>query len=82
MNKCTEPVFSSEVTIKLKNFGHMQQALVRELLAAKSLGICKITTSENGKSVFKSLDSMLESGKSTIKTDIILTNVGQKGTLY
>ncbi len=74
----TEPVFTSEVTIKLKNFGRMQQALVRELLAAKSLGICKITTSENGKPVFKSLASMLENGRSTIKTDIILTNVESK----
>ncbi len=81
--KChTEPVFTSEVTIKLRNFGTKQEALCRELLAAKSLGICKITTSENGRPVFRSLVSMLESGSDTITTDIILTNVGSKETLY
>ncbi len=77
--KCrTEPVFTSEVTIKLINFGRTQEALCRELLAAHSLGICKITTSENGKPVFKSLASMLDVGKDIIKTDIILSNVGPK----
>ncbi len=69
----TEPVFTSEVTIKLRNFGIRQRELVKELLRAKSLGICKITTLENGKLVFKSLASMLESGRDTILTDIILT---------
>ncbi len=79
MSKChIEPVFSSEVSIKLRNFGRMQEELVRELLAAKSLGICKISTSENGESVFKSLASMLRSGNDIIKTDIILTNLGTK----
>ncbi len=81
MKKCLiVPVFTSEVTIKLRNFGTKQEALCRELLAAKSLGICKITTSENGKPVFKSLVSMLESGNDIIKTDIILTNEGSKET--
>ncbi len=81
--KChTEPVFTSEVTIKLRNFGSKQQALVRELLQARSLGICKITTSENGKPVFKSLASMLRNGNDIIKTDIILTNEGSKETLF
>ncbi len=75
------PVFTSEVTIKLNNFGRMQEALCRELLAAKSLGICKITTSENGKPVFRSLAGMLRSGNGIIKTDIILTNVDSKETL-
>ncbi len=81
MSKCLiEPVFSSEVSFKLKNFGRMQEALVRELLAAKSLGICKISTSVNGKSNFKSLDSILLSGNDTMKIDIILTNTGTKET--
>jgi len=73
-----EQVFSSEVTIKLRNFGSKQEALCRELLEAQHLGICKITTSENGKLVFKSLDSMLESGNDIIKTDIILTKEDSK----
>ncbi len=81
MSKClTEQAFSSEVSIKLKNFGRMQEALVRELLAAKSLGICKICTSENGKPVFRSLVSMLQSGNDIIKTDITLTNTGTRET--
>ncbi len=78
MKACTEQVFTSEVTIKLKNFGRMQEALVRELLAAHSLGICKISTSENGRPVFKSLASMLRSGNDIIKTDITLTNEGSQ----
>ncbi len=81
MSKClTGQGFTSVVTIKLNNFGTKQEALCRELLAAKSLGICKITTSENGESVFKSLDSMLKGGKDIIRTDIILTNEGSKET--
>ncbi len=81
--KChTEQVFTDVTTIKLRNFGMAQQALCRELLAAKSLGICRITTSENGKPVFKSLASMLRSGRDSIKIDIILTNVDSKGTLF
>ncbi len=80
--KChTVPVFTSEVTISLRNFGTAQQALCRELLEAKQLGICKITTSKGQKPVFKSLASMLHNGKDIIKTDIILTNVGSKETL-
>jgi len=80
--KCrTELGFTEEVTIKLRNFGTAQEALCRELLAAKQLGICKITTSENGKPVFRSLDGMLRNGNNTIKIDIILTNVGSKEML-
>ncbi len=74
MSRChTEPVFSNVTTIKLRNFGILQEALVKELLEAKSLGICKITTSVNQKPVFRSLDSMLENGRDTMKIDIILT---------
>ncbi len=68
-----EPGFTNEVTIKLRNFGIMQQALARELLEAKPLGICKIITSPQGKQSFKNLDSILESGNVSMKIDIILT---------
>ncbi len=69
-----------QLTIRLRNFGTAQSALCRELLAAQQLGICKITTSVNGKPVFKSLDSMLENGSDFIRTDIILTKEGSKET--
>jgi len=69
----TEPGFTREVTIKLRNFGTAQQALARELLEAKPLGICRIITSTNQRRSFKSLDSMLRSGSVSMKIDIILT---------
>ena len=77
----TEQDFTRELTIRLRNFGTRQEALVRELLAAQSLGICKITTSVNGKPVFRSLDSMLANGRDIIKTDIILTREDSKEML-
>jgi len=67
------PGFTNEVTIKLNNFGTAQEALSRELLEAKPLGICKITTSGKARRSFKSLDSMLRSGNVSMKIDIILT---------
>ncbi len=69
----TEQAFTREVTIRLNNFGIMQQALAKELLEAKPLGICKIITSPEGRQSFKNLDSILESGNVTMKIDIILT---------
>ncbi len=81
MSKCILPVFTNVATVKLRNFSMAQQALCKELLEAKQLGICKITTSENGKPVFKSLDSMLQSGKDIISIDIILSREDQKETL-
>ena len=74
----TEPGFTKEVTIKLRNFGMEQQALSRELLEAKPLGICKIITSPEGKQSFKSLDSILKSGNVSMKIDIILTRKDQE----
>ncbi len=68
-----EPVFTKEVTIKLNNFGHMQEELSRALLEAKPLGICRITTSEKARSNSRSLDSILRDGNVTMKIDIILT---------
>ncbi len=73
MNCPTEQDFTSAVTIKLRNFGMAQQGLVKELLAAKPLGICKITTLPGGKRSFKSLDSIWLDGKDTMRIDIILT---------
>ncbi len=74
--------FTSVVTVKLRNFGMAQQALARELLEAKQLGICRITTSEGQKSVIKSLDLINENGPVSMKIDIILTKEGSKETLY
>ncbi len=77
--KChTEQVFTNEVTIKLRNFGLAQQELCRELLEAKHLGICKITTLANGTQSFKSLDSILKNSNVSMKTDIILTREKSK----
>ena len=74
MNECLiEQGFTNEVTIKLNNFGRMQEALSRALLEAKPLGICKIITSHEGRQSFKSLGSILKSGNVTMKIDIILT---------
>ncbi len=74
MREClTEPGFTSEVTIKLNNFGTKQLELSRALLEAKPLGICKIITSPEGRQSFKSLDSILRNGNVTMKIDIILT---------
>jgi len=83
MSEChTELGFTKEVTIKLRNFGTMQQELARELLEAKPLGICKITTSKEAKSSIKSLALIRENGPVTMKIDIILTNEGPKETLF
>ncbi len=78
MSCLTEQDFTKEVTIKLRNFGMKQQALARELLEAKHLGICKISTSTKEVSAFKSLALMLESGSVSMKIDIILTNSNTK----
>ncbi len=75
----TKPGFTNEVTYRLRNFGMQQQELVKELLGAKPLGICKITTSVNQKQSFKSLDSILRSGNVSMKIDIILTRNDPEG---
>ncbi len=80
MNKLclTEQDFTKEVMTKLKNFSLVQRELSRELLAAKHLGICKITTYVDPKCDFKSLAITYESGKSTTQTVTILTSEGLK----
>jgi len=82
MNDClTELGFTNEVTIKLNNFGMAQEALSRELLGAKPLGICKIITSGDQRRSFRSLGSILKSGNVSMKIDIILTKEKSKETL-
>ncbi len=82
MKEClTEPGFTREVTIKLRNFGIQQQALAKELLEAKPLGICKIITSRDQRLSFKSLDSILRSGNVSMKIDITLTKENPKEML-
>ncbi len=66
---------------KLNNFFMAHQALSRELSEAKPLGTCKITTSKGQKSSFRSLDSMLENGRNSIKTVTTHTNVAQREML-
>jgi len=77
----TEQGFTNEVTIKLRNFGRMQEELSRELLEAKPLGICKIITSHQAKQSFKSLGSILKNGNVTMKIDIILTKNESEDTI-
>ncbi len=74
MNNClTGLAFTREAIIKLRNFSIAQQELSRELVLAKPLGICKITTYVDQKFGFKNLDLTYENGKSTTRTVTILT---------
>ncbi len=70
----TEQDFTKEVMNKLRNFSIAQRELSQELLVAKPLGICKITTYVDPKFGFKSLALTYESGKSTTQTVTILTS--------
>ncbi len=82
MNRClTGPAFTREAITKLKDFSMAQQALVKELLLAKPLGICKITTYVDPKLDFKNLAITYENGKTTTRTVTILTNDELKETL-
>ncbi len=82
MRNClTGQVFTKEAIIKLKNFSMAQQELAKELLEAKQLGICKITTYVDQKFVFKSLALTRDVGLNTTRTVTILTNDELKETL-
>ncbi len=82
MSNClTGLAFTKEAIIKLRNFSIAQQALSRELVLAKPLGICKITTCVDQKFAFKNLDLTYSVGKNTIRTVTILTNDELKETL-
>jgi len=74
MNKCMLPAFTNEALLKLRNFSMVQRELVRELLVAQPLGICKITTYVDPKFGFKNLDLTWVNGRNTTRTATILTN--------
>ncbi len=82
MNNClTGLAFTREAIDKLRKFSMAQQALSRELVLAKPLGICKITTYVSPEFVFKSLDITYNVGKDTTRTVTILTNDELRETL-
>ncbi len=82
MSNClTGLAFTKEAIIKLRNFSIAQQELAKELLLAKPLGICKITTYVDQKFVFKSLALTRDVGLNTTRTVTILTNDELKETL-
>ncbi len=82
MSNClTGLAFTKEAIIKLRNFSTAQRELVKELLLAKPLGICKICTYVSPELDFKSLDLTYSVGKTTTRTVTILTNTELKETL-
>ncbi len=81
MNCLTGLAFTKEAIIKLRNFSMAQQELAKELLEAKPLGICRITTYVDPKFVFKSLALTRDVGLTTTRTVTILTNDELKETL-
>jgi len=81
MSNClTGLAFTKEAIDKLRNFSMAQQELCKELLLAKPLGICKITTSVNPEFGFESLALTRNVGKNTIRTVTILTKEELKET--
>ncbi len=72
----TEQAFTKEAIIKLRNFSMAQLELSKELVLAKPLGICKITTYVDPKFDFKNLDITFENGKTSTRTVTILTKDG------
>ncbi len=75
MNNCLTGLdFTNEVLIKLRKFSTAQLELSKELVQAKPLGICKITTYVDPKFDFKSLVLTYNVGKDTTRTVTILTN--------
>ncbi len=81
MNKCMLPAFTKEAIDKLRNFSIAQQELSKELVVAKPLGICKITTYVDPKFGFKNLDLTWQNGKNNTRTATILTKDELKETL-
>ncbi len=82
MSKCMLPAFTKEALIKLRNFSTAQQELSQELVEAKALGICKITTYVDPKLGFKNLDLTWQNGKNTTRTATILTKEELKEILF
>ncbi len=82
MSNClTGLAFTKEAIDKLRKFSMAQQALSQELVLAKPLGICKITTYVDQKFGFLNLDLTYVSGKSTTRTVTILTKDELRETL-
>ncbi len=81
INCLTGLAFTKEAIEKLRRFSMAQQELSRELVLAKPLGICKITTYVDPKFVFKNLDITYRSGKYHTRTVTILTREESRGTL-
>ncbi len=82
MSNClTGLAFTREALIKLRNFSIAQRELSKELVLAKPLGICKITTYVDPKFGFKSLALTRDVGQCTTRTVTILTNDELKQTL-
>ncbi len=83
MRNClTGLVFTKEALIKLRNFSMAQVALSKELVLAKPLGICKITTYVSPELNFRNLDLTYQNGKNTTRTVTILTSDELRETLY
>ncbi len=82
MRNClTGLAFTKEAIDKLRKFSMAQLELSKELVLAKPLGICRITTYVNHEFVFKNLDLTYNVGKDTTRTVTILTNDELKETL-
>ncbi len=81
INCLTGLAFTREALTKLKDFSMAQRELSKELVLAKPLGICKITTYVDHELNFKSLVLTRNVGKDTTRTVTILTNDELKETL-
>ncbi len=73
--------FTKEALDKLRKFSTAQREFCQELVVAKPLGICKITTYVDPKLNFKNLDLTFQNGKNTTRTVTILTKEELKETL-
>jgi len=83
MRNClTGLAFTKEALDKLRNFSMAQQELSQELVLAKPLGICRITTYVDPKFVFKNLDLTYANGRNNTRTVTILTKEDLKGMLW
>ncbi len=80
MNCLTGQAFTKEAITKLRNFSMAQRELSQELVLAKPLGICRITTYVDPELNFKSLDLTYNVGKTTTRTVTILTKENLKET--
>ncbi len=82
MSNClTGLAFTKEAINKLRDFSTAQQALAQELVLAKPLGICRISTYVDPRFAFKNLDLTYVSGKNTTRTVTILTKDELKRSL-